>query len=208
MKNLSVGVFTNGTEVVRKIFCDDKVKPISPFGWLENIDSFKLTGSVHSMRFAYIKKQQKSANLFVDIPSNDIIRVVKASIEVEYGSEFVNCISLYYDSETSRCVLQVNSLDNVMAGRSRILSVVEKKNMGIQLRGITGTLFIEVNANDSVNNLALLRKKIELSTQDWHEIIKRVRTEYPNNWRQTLNSIGRHDLIFRYDIENFIKYGK
>ena len=95
-----------------------------------------------------------------------------------------------------------------MAGRSRILSVVEKKNMGIQLRGITGTLFIEVNANDSVNNLALLRKKIELSTQDWHEIIKRVRTEYPNNWRQTLNSIGRHDLIFRYDIENFIKYGK
>ena len=56
MKNLSVGVFTNGTEVVRKIFCDDKVKPISPFGWLENIDSFKLTGSVHSMRFAYIKK--------------------------------------------------------------------------------------------------------------------------------------------------------
>lgn len=80
--------------------------------------------------------------------------------------------------------------------------------MSIKLTGMTGSLFIEVKASEIINSLGHLRNKIDKSGHDWHEIIDMIRKDYPDNWRQTLNAIDRHDLVFRHDIEQFIKYGK
>lgn len=54
MKNLSIGIFLDGQKVVRQIFCDKSTKSVSPFGWLENLSAFKLTGSGNNRRFSYI----------------------------------------------------------------------------------------------------------------------------------------------------------
>ena len=80
--------------------------------------------------------------------------------------------------------------------------------MPIKLTGMVGSLFIKVKATTSLNDLGHLRNKIDKSGGDWHEIVDMIRKDYPSNWRQTLIAIDRHDLVFRYDTEQFIKYGK
>ena len=207
MRNLSIGIFWNGTEVVRKIFCDDRANPISPFGWLENINTFKLDGNVRSGKFVYVIDNSDSTNVFVN-NSNDLNQLILSTIRTEYGAEFVKEINLTWNPETSQFQIFINSIDKTTRNRSRMLSTIENGIMSIKLTGMTGSMFIEVKASEIINSLGHLRNKIDKSDHDWHEMIDMVRKDYPNNWRQTLIAIDRHDLVFRHDIEQFIKYGK
>lgn len=207
MRNLSIGIFGNGTEVVRKIFCDDRANPISPFGWLENINTFKLDGNVRSKKFIYVIDNSDSTNVFVN-NSNDLNQLILSTIRTEYGAEFVKGINLTWNPETSQFRIFINSIDETTRNRVRMLSTIENGIMSIKLTGMTGSMFIEVKASEIINSLGHLRNKIDKSDHDWHEIIDMVRKEYPNNWRQTLIAIDRHDLVFRHDIEQFTKYGK
>ena len=108
----------------------------------------------------------------------------------------------------SRFQIFVNSIDKTTRNLSRMLSAIEKGIISIKIPGMTGSMFIEVKASESINNLSHLRSKIDKSGLDWHEIIDMVRNDYPDNWRKTLIAINRHDLVFRHDMEQFIKYGK
>lgn len=207
MRNLAIGIFLNGTEIVRKIFCDDNANAISPFGWLEKINYFKLDGNIKSKKFGYVIDKSDSANAFVNI-SPDLNQLMLSSIETEYGKEFIKGINLTWDPEMSNFKVFINSIDEVTRNRSRMLSIIENGIMSVKLAGMTGTLFIEVKASESINSLGHLRNMIDKSGNDWLEIIDKIRKEYPNNWRQTLIAIDRHDLVFRHDIEQFIKYGK
>ena len=207
MRNLSIGIFWNGAEVVRKIFCDDRANPISPFGWLENINTFKLDGNVRSRKFVYVIDNSDCTNVFVN-NSNDLNQLILSTIRTEYGAEFVKEINLTWNPKTSQFQIFINSIDETTRNRSRILSTIENGIMSIKLTGMTGSMFIEVKASEIINSLGHLRNKIDKSDHDWHEIIDMVRKDYPNNWRQTLIAIDRHDLVFRHDIEQFIKYGK
>lgn len=207
MKNLSIGIFWNGTEVIRKIFCDDRTNPISPFGWLENINTFKLNGNVRSNKFVYVIDKSDSTNVFINNPT-DLNQLILSAIGAEYGTEFVKAISLTWNQETSQFQIFINSIDETTQNRTRMLSTIENGIMSIKLAGMTGSLFIEVKASEIINNLGHLRNKVDKSRHDWHEIIDMVRKDYPDNWRQTLNAIDRQDLVFRHDIEQFIKYGK
>ena len=207
MRNLSIGIFWNGTEVVRKIFCDDRANPISPFGWLENMNTFKLDGNVRSGKFVYVIDNSDSTNVFVN-NSNDLNQLILSTIRTEYGAEFVKEINLTWNPETSQFQIFINSIDKTTRNRSRMLSTIENGIMSIKLTGMTGSMFIEVKASEIINSLGHLRNKIDKSDHDWHEMIDMVRKDYPNNWRQTLIAIDRHDLVFRHDIEQFIKYGK
>lgn len=207
MKNLSIGIFWNGTEVVRKIFCDDRSNPISTFGWLENINTFKLDGNVRSNKFVYVIDKSDSTNVFVN-NSADLNQLILSTIGTEYGTEFVKGISLTWNPEMSQFQISINSIDETTRNRTRMLSIIENGIMSIKLTGMTGSLFIEVKASEIINSLGHLRNKIDKSGHDWHEIIDMIRKDYPDNWRQTLNAIDRHDLVFRHDIEQFIKYGK
>lgn len=207
MRNLAIGIFLNGTEIVRKIFCDDNANAISPFGWFEKINYFKLDGNIKSKKFGYVIDTSDSANAFVN-NSPDLNQLMLSSIEIEYGKEFVKGINLTWNPEMSNFKVFINSIDEVTRNRSRMLSIIESGIMSIKLTGMTGTLFIEVEASESINSLGHLRNKIDKSCNDWLEIIDKIRKDYPNNWRQTLIAIDRHDLVFRHDIEQFIKYGK
>ena len=207
MKNLSIGIFLDGTEIVRKIFCDDKANPISPFGWLKNANYFKLDGSVRSKRFNYIIDKADATNVFVN-NSPDLKQLIQSSIGSEYGTEFVKGISLTWDPEISTFQIFVDNIDETTRNRYRMLSIIESGIMPIKLTGMVGSLFIKVKATTSLNDLGHLRNKIDKSGGDWHEIVDMIRKDYPSNWRQTLIAIDRHDLVFRYDTEQFIKYGK
>ncbi|MDE6548551.1 MAG: hypothetical protein K2L22_06105 [Muribaculaceae bacterium] len=207
MRNLSIGIFLNGSETVRRIFCDDKTTAISPFGWLEELNYFRLDGDVKSKKFIYVIDKSDSTNVFVN-NSADINQLILSSIETEYGAEFVKGIDLACSPEMSRFQIFVNSIDKTTRNLSRMLSTIENGIMSIKIPGMAGSMFIEVKASESINNLGHLRSKIDKSGLDWHEIIDMVRNDYPDNWRKTLIAINRHDLVFRHDMENFIKYGK
>lgn len=207
MRNLSIGLFLNGTEIVRKIFCDDNANAISPFGWLKNINYFKLDSNLRNKKFVYVTDTSDTTNVFVN-NSPDLRQLILSSIGTEYGEEFVKGITLTWYPETSNFKVFINSIDDMTRNRSRMLSIIERGIMSIKLTGMTGTMFIEVKASESINCLAHLRNKIDKSGHDWLEIIDMIRKDYPNNWRQTLIAIDRHDLVFRHDIEQFIKYGK
>lgn len=208
MKNLSIGMFLKDTEVVRKIFCDNRQIPISPFGWLEDIHSFKLTGCAKRKRFAYIKSDPENSDVFTLVSSTDLNHLILSSIEKEYGPEFVKQISFEMNPETTQCHIIIKSIENTTRSRSRLFSLIENGIMAIQLPGLTGSIFIEFKASECIKNLGHLRKKIDKSSRDWHEIIAMIQKDYPNTWRQTLIAIDRHDLLFRYDVEQFINYGK
>lgn len=81
--------------------------------------------------------------------------------------------------------------------------------MTVPLPGVTGWICIEVKASDNLVSLGQLPKKINETNRDWKEIFATTTEKpCPKSWRQTLIAIDRHDLLFRYDVEQFIKYGK
>lgn len=207
MSNLSIGVFLKGNEIVRKIFCDEKANEISPFGWLENINDFSLNTDSKRQQFFYEKCKSHSTNVLIN-NSLDLSGLILSAIEKEYGKGFVNGISLTFNQDTSQFRIVINGIDGITRNRSKVLSVIDSGIMPISLTGITGSLFVEVTSSESINKLGHLRKKISKSEHDWHKIIEMVRREYPDNWRQTLIAIDRHDIVFRHDIEQYIKYGK
>ena len=211
MKNLSIGIFLKNGDIVRRIFCD-KMKPIEPFGWLLNIDAFKLTGNSKNNVFAYCFESPTTKAVFAEYKYQFNLQLLKnmlvSKIGKEYGTEFVKQCELSIDGDTNLCTLDVKSLDNIAGKRSRLLSFIERGVLPISLPGMSGSIFLRVNAEERINNLSSLRRDIDKSDIDWHDVIEIVKKKYPSNWRQTLIDIDRHDLLFRYDIEHFIHYGR
>lgn len=208
MKNLSIGIFLDGQKVVRQIFCDKSTKSVSPFGWLENLSAFKLTGSGNNRRFSYIKEEESNTNVFTQVSSSSLRQLYEYAMEKEYGSDFLRNLNLAVDTETGQCTIEIQHLGATTQNRSKILSFIEKGLMPISLPGLVGSAFVNVKATQEITNLGHLRNIINQSNVDWHQIIDCLKHEYSDNWRQILIAIDRHDLLFRHDVENYIKYGK
>lgn len=212
MTNLSIGIFLKGTQVVRSIFCDNSNQPVSPFGWLGKIDEFKLTVNLKKNKFYYINDKSAVNNVFTQDSLSDLQKLQKliaSLIGKEYGSEIESHISVEIDSTTSQCHIKINSFKSITRNRSRLLSLIEERLMPIQLNGLIGTLFLEVTADDEyTKELGELRQKINKSTKDLTDIINEIINKYPKDWRQILIDIDRHDLLFEYDVEHYITYGK
>ena len=207
MKNLSIGVFLKDTEVIRKVFCDNQPIAISPFGWLEDLQSFKLTQCANRKLLAYIKKEPSNPALFTQVSSKDMLQMIYPYIKKEYNLD-MNQICFEMNPETAQCHLFINNIKN-STRRSRLLSLIENGIMTVPLPGLTGSICIEVKASDNLVSLGQLRKKINETNRDWKEIFATTTEKpCPKSWRQTLIAIDRHDLLFRYDVEQFIKYGK
>ena len=206
MKNLSIGVFLRDTEVIRKVFCDNQPIAIAPFGWLEDVQSLKLNKYTNRKLFSYIKNEPNNPAVFTQVSSENMIQMIYPSIKKEYNLD-MSQISFEMNPETAQCHLFINNIEN-STHRSRLLSLIEKGIMTVPLPGLTGSICIEVKTSNNLIRLRLLRKKINGTNLDWQEIITTIKNTYPKNWRQTLIEIDRHDLLFRYDVEQFIKYGK
>ena len=208
MKNLSIGIFFDGQKVVRQIFCDKSTKPVSPFGWLKNLSAFKLTFSGNNQRFSYVTEEESNTNVFTQNVSSSLRQLYEYSMEKEYGSDFLKSLNLAVDTETGQCTIEIQNIGVTTQNRSKMLSFIEKGLMPISLPGLVGSAFVKVKATPEITNLGHLRNIINHSNADWHQIIDRLKHEYSDNWRKILIDIDRHDLLFRHDVENYIKYGK
>lgn len=207
MKNLSIGIFLDGQEVVRKIFCDKSINPVSPFGWLENLNAFKLTGCGNN-HFSYVKEKESNTDVFTQVSFSSLRQLYECAVEKEYGSDFLKDITLTVDPETGRCTIEIQHLGANMRNRSKMFSFIEKGLMPIRLLGVSGSAFVNVKATQEITNLGHLRKNINVSNADWQQTVDCLKHKYPGHWRQILIDIDRHDLLFRHDVENYIKYGK
>lgn len=206
--NLSIGIFLKEGKAIRRIFCDRSLKPISPFGWFENLDGFKLAANEKNEKFSYIKVNPKRTDAFSQSNGVAIVKLVESAFVADFGPEIKEQSELNFNPETGKVTLSVKNIDRITHNRTRLLSIIGKGLMPIQLKGLVGALFIEVKANEGVNFLVSIRSEIEKSESDWRQIITNIKKKYPGNWRQILIDIDRHDLLFRYDVEHFIHYGK
>lgn len=206
--NLSIGIFLKEGKVIRRIFCDRSLEPISPFGWLQNLDGYKLTANEKNEKFSYIKVNPELTDAFSQSKEAAVGKLVESALVSDFEPEIINQSEIKFNPKTGLATLLVKNIDRITHNRTKLLSIIEKGLMPIQLKGLVGALFIEVKADESVNFLVSLRREIEKSESDWHQIITNIQKQYPGIWRQILIDIDRHDLLFRYDVEHFIHYGK
>lgn len=205
MMNLSMGIFIKDTEIVRRIFCDDSANPISPFGWLVNPNILKITRRDKTSHFALKLAEQDKSEVFTEIPSDDLRQMIAEQIRQEYGPEFIKFSEVEVNAETGLCVFRLSTIDSVTKGRERLLSAVNKGILSLQLKGMNGSLFVTLQPEPKISALACLRAKIDESRAPWEDIISELKEKYPASWRQTLITIGRHDLLFRHDVTQYIK---
>ena len=109
------------------------------------------------------------------------------------------------NADTGLCVFSINTIDAIAKGRERLLSAVNKGILSLQLKGMNGSLFVTLQPDPKISALACLRAKIDESRAPWEDIISELKEKYPASWRQTLITIGRHDLLFRHDVTQYIK---
>lgn len=205
MTNLSMGIFLKDSEVVRRIFCDDSANPISPFGWLVNPNILKITRRDETSLFALKLAEQDKSEVFTGISSDDLRQMIAEQIKQEYGREFIKFNEVDANAETGLCILRLNTIDLVAKGRERLLSAVNKGVLSLQLKGMNGSLFVTLQPDSKISALACLRAQIDESIDSWENIISELKEKYPASWRQTLIAIGRHDLLFRHDVTQYIK---
>lgn len=208
MKNLAVAFFIKNSKVVRRLFCDNSC--ISPFGWLANLDSVKLIAAEKSQKEEFIYRVCKPAEpaLFTSDAFGKLANMISTSVNNEYGTEFTKCSDLNTAIDTGQCSLKIRSLANVKRHRGQLLSLIEKKFLPVQIPGIVGTLFVDIDSTEEIFNLASLHKEIDNSESDWHKVVSTIKERYRDKWRNTLIAIERHDLLFRYDVEQYIHYGR
>ena len=205
MTNLSMGIFLKDTEIVRRIFCDNVANPISPFGWLINPNILKITQRDKTSRFSLKLADQNNSDVFDGISFDDLQQMIAEEIEQEYGSEFIKSNEVNVNADTGLCVFRINTIDAIAKGRERLLSAVNKGFLPLQLKGMNGSLFVSLQPDSKISALACLRAKIDESRAPWEDIISELKEKYPASWRQTLITIGRHDLLFRHDVTQYIK---
>ena len=205
MTNLSMGIFLKDTEIVRRIFCDNVANPISPFGWLINPNILKITQRDKTSRFSLKLADQDKSEIFTGISSDDLRQMIAEQIKQEYGPEFIKFNEVDANAETGLCILRLNTIDPVAKGRERLLSAVNKGVLSLQLKGMNGSLFVTLQPDSKISALVCLRAQIDESIDSWESIISELKEKYPTAWRQTLIAIGRHDLLFRHDVTQYIK---
>lgn len=213
MTNLSMGIFLKDTEVVRHIFCDDSANPISPFGWLVKPNILKITRNYKTSHFSLKLAGQNNYEVFTGIPHDDLRQIIAEEIGQEYGSEFIKSNDVDVNTETGLCVFKINTIGTVTKSRERLFLAINKKFLTLQLKGLIGSLFVSLQPDSKISALADLRARINEyqnneCQKSLNDIISEVKEEYPNSWRQTLLTIGRHDLLFRHDVKQYIKSGK
>lgn len=206
ISNLSIGVFLKGSTVVRSVFGDkicDEPTVLPPFGWLESLHQFKLTINDNGLKFGYVKDAPTSESLFVQSP-DAVYKAIETRIEKTYGTEFAKSIELCIEPKSGQCSMKITSLNTLTKDRAKMLDYIDNGILPLELKGIKGTIFLKLDVSENIVELAHLSKEINSLTDDWHQIIAKVKRLYPNSWRQTLLTIDRHDLLFRYDVEQFI----
>lgn len=204
--NLAIGVFLKDSRIVRRIFCDKNPNPVSPFGWLQNLDGFKLT--INGGKFGYTKIHPATSDLFKNLSEKDFTKIVMSELKSAYGNDFSRECTLGIASDTGQVTLHVSKIGKESKNRRKLFPQIKEGIMPIPMNGIVGSLFIRVTGDDSLLNLAKISSIINQSDQTWIEIIDGLKYIYPDNWRRILVDIDRHDLLFRYDVERFIHYGK
>lgn len=207
MTNLSVGVFLKDSEVVRRIFSDNTNNTISPFGWLSSPNILKITLR-DKTHFSLKLAERAKFDAFTDISIDDLRGIVATEIGQVFGSEFIKSNGIEVNAETGLCVLKINTVNAVVKGRERLFSAICKGFLPLQLKGMKGSLFVSLQSAADIYALANLRAGIDESHRSWEDIIRDIKEKYPSSWRQTLIIIERHDLLFRHDITQYIKYGK
>lgn len=208
MRNLSIGFFLKGTEVVRRIFCNNNTNPVSPFGWMEEISEFKIIPVPETTRFEYTKCAPDNTCIFAGDALSELEGAISGLIKKEYGEDLPKKSKLAIDPLTGHCTLFIRNVDNVPKNKkSKLLSVIKKGVMTVTLPGLDGVVCISTDAAPEIKDLGELRALIHRSELPWEEIIDRVKARYHGNWRRVLISIGCHDLLAQYDIKHFIKYG-
>lgn len=205
MKNLSIGIFLKDTEIVRRIFCDDSVNPISPFGWLVNPNILKITRRDKTGHFSLKLAEQDNYEVFTGISHDDLLQMIAEEIGQEFSSEFIKSNEVQGNTDSGLCVFKINTIDTITKGRERLFSAINKKFLPLQLKGIVGSLFVSLQPDSKISALVDLRARInKYPKKPLNDIISEVKEEYPHSWRQTLITIGRHDLLFRHDVTQYI----
>ena len=204
IKDFSIGIFLKNGSLKRYIFCGDNASPICPFGYLQNVECFKLVINQKKDIVSYKKDtNQKNDEIFL----NDIDAIINL-INRRLESQFVLTNSNAYSIEKSGFVpeIYVKELSGTKKKRTKFLEFIYDGYMTLPLPGITGSLFVRVKASPQIQDLAKMKKEIEVSEQNKFKHIEDMQRKYPDRWRTLLLDMGRHDLLFLYDVEHFIKY--
>lgn len=202
IKDLSIGVFLKDEKIKRYLFCSDSESPISPFGYVESLDLFKLTIDDEKNRFGYRKDNQVSNSIFAAEVSV-LSKVVLTGIERWFGS---GVVSKSFFDQAMAPEIYIEELCGTKNSRAKLFRAISEGYMSIPMLGLVGDIFIKVNTTPEVYNLSKLREMIDSSVDDWDKSVREIQDQYPDKWRKILLDIGRHDLLFRHDIENFIHY--
>lgn len=202
--DLSIGIFVKEGAVKNYLFCGDIPTPVSPFGYLHNLKEIKLT--VANDRLYYSKHPDSSEGLFYNLDYSTLKQLIIRELEQEYGVGIWSKDNLNIDSNTGVASLHLKSLEGAKSKRMKILKAVSSRCISVRLPGLSGNFFIKISASKDIEEISKLRMEIDKSSDDWHDIIRKVQTEYPTMWRNILIDIGRHDLLFRHDVENYIHY--
>lgn len=201
IRDLSIGVFLKDEEIQRYLFCSDSESAITPFGYVQNLDLFKLT--VNEKKFGYRKDSQNSPSLFA-AKTSTLTEMLLAGIEHRYGKGVVSQSDISINPQTTVPEVYIENLDGAKSSRLKLLSSISEGYMSIPMSGLAGDIFIKVKTTPEVYNLSALKEMVDCSVGDWHKSVQEIQNRYPDKWRKVLLDIGRHDLLFRHDIENFI----
>ncbi len=168
---------------------------------MQNLDLFKLT--VNEKKFGYRKDSQNSPSLFA-AKTSTLTEMLLAGIEHRYGKGVVSQSDISINPQTTVPEVYIENLDGAKSSRLKLLSSISEGYMSIPMSGLAGDIFIKVKTTPEVYNLSALKEMVDCSVGDWHKSVQEIQNRYPANWRKVLLDIGRHDLLFRHDIENFI----
>ncbi len=204
--DLSIGVFLKNGKSTWFIFVGDSDKPVSPFGYLEKPDLFKLTVQGGNKRQLGYQKKTGESRSIVDDKDPQIAQAILYGVEQFYGKDIFHDEDLHIDPVSGQCVLSVGISALPKIKRGRILQDVSQGLFSIPLIGGSGQLFIRLDADKQVADLAALNVELNKMNLDWVHLVESVQSRYPDKWRFVLLEIGRHDLLFKYDVQHFIKY--
>lgn len=206
VKNLSIGVFLKEGVLKRHLFCGDRTEGISPFGYVRDISKMTLTANPTTKKFGYKISNGAEDRLFSQKDSGAAERLLLMLLEKEFGIDKSCDCTLTQDAETGALSFEINRVGGSKTKKIKILKGVSDKIISTSLPGLAGNLFLKTKGSEQVEHIAHMRAKINEASGDWHEVVDALKEKYPENWRNILTETGRHDLLFRHDLKQYIHY--
>ena len=210
--DLSMGIFIKAGEVKRYIFCGNSDNVVSPFGYLQNPDAVSL--------FADPKNKTLTPRVFQDpVPtvfegSHEGIRgLVFDSLTKLYGPSQISSHNVKVDMFTGLTEVHIDKISGSKKQRARLLNDIENgatdsgcRFLRVKLPALHGVIYVKADVSAQIGAISQMKQKMVKDAMNWKHQVAMVKKEYPDSWRQVLLDIGRKDLLFMHDKENFIKY--